>query len=428
MKKILSIITLLFFTQVAYGGELYEITLPEALEYIKTHSPRLMIREMDVQAARNNISQANRLQNPSLTSASNIGKAGDGNPQQLVVSEVIEIGKRHHRKKLAESKYQLSIRALERTKFDLAMNVRDAYIDLVGAKTIHKVITEHQNIITELKQVAQNKLAKGNGTEMDVFQTMISYNQLEIEKNSAEVNVNNAITDLNRVIYRKDADYNSTNGIYAYDFKELMVPNPSIELPSLEELLKTHLDNCFDVKIAKQEINIAEKTLTTILRKRIPDLAVTGGWEYQEKYRSASGGFYSGGFAGVSLINIPLLYTFKPEINNAKIALEQANLRYDSEINETVKNISSAYSSFNTAKANLNQYNDNLIKDSIVLIDYAKTNFENGKSDLIALMVMEKCYKEISIGYTRALIEYCKTWNDLLRALNIESFEEPEAI
>jgi hypothetical protein len=77
-------------TQCVYAGELYEITLPDALEYIKTHSPRLMIREMDVQTARNRIHQANRLQNPTLTSASNIGKAGDGNPQQLVVSEVIE--------------------------------------------------------------------------------------------------------------------------------------------------------------------------------------------------------------------------------------------------------------------------------------------------------------------------------------------------
>ena len=263
---------------------------------------------------------------------------------------------------------------------------------------------------------------------MDIFQTMISYNQLEIEKNSAEVNVNTAITDLNRVIYRKDADYNSTTGIYAYDFKALLVPEPTIELPPLEVLLETHLDNCFDVKIAKQQIKVAEKRLTTVLKNRVPDLALTGGWEYQEKYRSASGGFYSGGFAGVSLINIPLLYTFKPEINNAKITLEQANLRYDSEVNETVKNIASAYSSFNTAKANLNQYNNKLLGDSIVLIEYAKENFEKGKSDLIALIVMEKCYKEISIGYTKALVEYCKTWTDLLRALNIEKLELIESL
>ena len=125
MKKII-LITLLLFTQMAHAGELYEISLPDALEYIKTHSPKLMIREMDVQAAKNNIRQANRLQNPSLTSASNIGKAGDGNPQQLVVSEVIEIAKRGSRKKLAESEYELSLRALERAKFNLAMkyNIR----------------------------------------------------------------------------------------------------------------------------------------------------------------------------------------------------------------------------------------------------------------------------------------------------------------
>ena len=308
-------------TSTTFASKLYEISLPDAIEYVKQNSPKLMISQMDVEIAKNNIKQANRLQNPSLTSASNISKAGDGNPQQLVVSELIEIGKRHPRKKLAQSYYELTKRNLERNKFDLCMNVRDAYIDLVGAKTILKVVNEHKDVITSLKKLAEKKFSQGSTSNMDIFQTKIALNQLEIEKNSAMVNVNNATTELNRAIYRKDADYESTKGVFADNFSAIMVPEPSIELPSLDILLNRYLDNCFDVKIAKQKIEVAERDLTNVIRKRVPDVALTGGWEYQEKYRSATGAFYSGGFAGVSLVNIPLLYTYKPEINNAKIAL-----------------------------------------------------------------------------------------------------------
>ena len=156
MKKILITLAMLC-TSTTFASELYEISLPDAIEYVKQNSPKLMISQMDVEIAKNNIKQANRLQNPSLTSASNISKAGDGNPQQLVVSELIEIGKRHPRKKLAQSYYELTKRNLERNKFDLCMNVRDAYIDLVGAKTILKVVNEHKDVITSLKKLAEKK-------------------------------------------------------------------------------------------------------------------------------------------------------------------------------------------------------------------------------------------------------------------------------
>ena len=66
--------------------------------------------------------------------------------------------------------------------------------------------------------------------------------------------------------------------------------------------------------------------------------------------------------------------------------------------------------------------------DSFKLMKFAKESYEAGKSDLISLIVMERCYKEINIGYTKALIEYSKTWTDLLRALNIDNIDKTELL
>ena len=62
------------------------------------------------------------------------------------------------------------------------------------------------------------------------------------------------------------------------------------------------------------------------------------------------------------------------------------------------------------------------------LTSYAKENYKKDKSDLISLIVMEKSYKDIIIGYTQALVDYCKCWTALLRVLDVESLALTEAL
>ncbi len=427
-KKLALILGLFLFTPAVLAVELTEITLPAAIEYVQNYSPRLKIREMDVEYSKNKVDIANRLQNPTIGSFINIGKAGESDPQFLGATQLIEIAKRHPRKKFAESEYNLSKERFARYRFDLGMDVRDAYIDVVGAKTIRKLIDDQYELISELNNIARDKYKNGLASEMDVFQTELALNQLKIQKNSAQVNVDNAISELNSIMYSKEDEFDSSSEIYANNFAELLVPTPDIELPDLETLLDKYLKNCFYVRIARQEIDVAEKNLTTVIRKRVPDLEVSAGWAYNEKFRNPEGSFYGGAYVGVNLVNIPLFYTFTPEIKNAKIALEQANLKYNSVVDELVKDIASAYSSFNTAKTNLNEYNTNVVGDSYILMNYAKENYKRDKSDLISLIVMERSYKEIIIGYTNALVDYCKSWTSLLRALDVDELAKSEVL
>lgn len=65
-----------------------------------------------------------------------MGAAGNSEPKQLGVSENIEIAKRKARKNLAESNLKLVEKNIDYTIFDLKMDVREAYINLVEAKSI----------------------------------------------------------------------------------------------------------------------------------------------------------------------------------------------------------------------------------------------------------------------------------------------------
>ena len=125
-------------------------------------------------------------------------------------------------------------------------------------------------------------------------------------------------------------------------------------------------------------------------------------------------------------MNIPLFYSYKPEIQNAKMQINQAELHYMSVQNKAMNDLQSAYEKFVTAKINLNYYNDNLLKNSNELIKVAKKNHSTGKSTLTTLIVMEQSYRSIVAGYTYALADYYKCWIDFLREVNVENFDLSE--
>ena len=62
-----------------------------------------------------------------------------------------------------------------------------------------------------------------------------------------------------------------------------------------------------------------------------------GGYAYLAHTKSDSGNYEAGAYAGAALNNIPVFYTYKPEIKNAKLQIEQAQINYESAKNKVKK-------------------------------------------------------------------------------------------
>lgn len=88
---------------------------------------------------------------------------------------------------------------------------------------------------------------------------------------------------------------------------------------------------------------------------------------------SDDGKFQSGAYAGASLVNIPIFYNYSPEIKNAKLEIEKAQLNYNSTQYKALNDLNNAYEKFVTAKTNLNYYNEKLLKNSEEMIKDFKT-------------------------------------------------------
>lgn len=432
MKKFLiSILILLICPSCFAQQELKKISLQEALDIAVENNIDYKASKMNINIAENKVKESNRLQNPEINTFFNIGEIGKGEPQATGISEKIEIAKRDARKKLAQSNLELTKQNLEYTEFDLKMDVREAYVNLVAAKEILIVLEQRQKLLNDLLAIAKKRVAADEVEEIDVIQTEIALNQLVIQVNTQKANVKSAMYNFNKVINvnnKTSIKYDAEDDNFSDkdDFIALLSPKPIEKLPEFNSIAQNSLKNRYDIKIAKQQIEVSKKNLIYVTRQRIPDIELQGGYSFITQSMSDSGRSINGAYAGASIVNIPLFYSYKPEIQNAKMQVDQAELHYMSVQNKAINDLQNAYEKFVTAKINLNYYNDNLLKNSNELIKVAKKNYSTGKSTLTTLIVMEQSYRSIVAGYTYALADYYKCWIDFLREVNVENFDLSE--
>lgn len=401
-----------------------KIDIKQAIEIAKENNLDILSSRLDIDIARNDIKTANRLQNPEINLFYNFGRAAKGNPQQLGASETIELGKRTPRKNLAKSNLKLVENNLEYLEFDLRMDVREAYINLVAAKTVLKNILLRQKLFEELVEIAEKKVVSKELPEIDLIQAKIALNQLFTRVNTSASEVKAKAIEFNKVINSKLEDYDSLDDFFpdADDFLALMTPKPDSKMPDFNSIAQSSLQNRIDLKIAKQQADVAEKNLSVVIRQRIPDLELTGGYGYQTKAISDDGTFRAGAYAGLNIVNLPVFYNYSPEIKNAELKLKQAQLNCESVENKALKDLNRTYGQFLTAKENLNFYNEKLVKDSDKMMNISKSDYEAGRADLTSLIVMEQSYEEILQGFTTATAEYYKSWVEFLREANTEEF------
>jgi outer membrane protein TolC len=405
-----------------------KLNIKEAIELAEKNNLAIMANSMNLDIATNNIKTANKLQNPELFTFYNFGRAGRGNPQQIGLAQTIELGKRTARKNVAKSNFDLINDTYKYNQFNLDMNVREAYINLVVAKSFLNIVDEQKELLEELLRELERTNRKGDEeAQLEIMQTEIALNLIIAKENTAKVNIDGTKLDFNKILNLKndiDINYDSVdeNLLRDRDFVSLLTPLPDDDLPEFEEIKNKAFDKRFDLKIKKDEIKLAEKELILVLKQRIPNLEIAGGYSFQPNNQSNGEGYLSGAYAGLNITNIPFLYNYSPEIKNAQLELEQAKLRYASTKNIAEHEFESAYKRFKMAKINLSHYDEKILDKSHELLRIAKKSFKDGKSTLTTFILIEQSHIDVQTNYIEALSEYYKSWLDFLRVVNTEEF------
>ena len=136
MKRFLILFCLLFCISNVFASENKKVYLNEAIDVALKNNIDISVSKIGIEISKNKIKQATRFQNPAIDYYYFMGNSASSEPKQLGVSQSFELAKRKARKNLVKSELKLTEKNYDYTVFDLKMDVREAYIDLVAAKSI----------------------------------------------------------------------------------------------------------------------------------------------------------------------------------------------------------------------------------------------------------------------------------------------------
>lgn len=147
--------------------------------------------------------------------------------------------------------------------------------------------------------------------------------------------------------------------------------------------------------------------------KKIPVLQLSGGYAFA--HDGTKGAFVGAG------VDVPLLYSYAPEIKTAKLEYEKAQLEYNSIINITKNIISTNYDKFIMAQENVGYYKS-IIDRSKRMLDLSKQRYKKDKSPIANLIMVEHSHQELLNEFLEAIGVYYNAYIALLTELGMENF------
>lgn len=387
-----------------------KISLQEAMDLALNGNIELLEQRKNLGISQNDIKKANALKNPQFQSNLLMGQIARANSSQVGLMLPIEIAKRGARKDAAESGLNYTENKIKDYEFKLKQRVRTAYFNLILAKSNLKIMEERRDLLQDLLNIAQSHSKTSPNYEIELLQADMKLKKQLIQINRAKADVRTAQYTFNKVL-------NLENNTNLYDVNEESVFDKAfftnLELPSYDELVDYAFSHRYDIKMSVAKLNKAQKNLVVVARKRIPDLYISGGYAFAHDGTP-------GAFVGAGL-DIPSLYLYTPEIKNAKLEYEKAQLEYNSIINITKNIIHTNYDKFIMAQENVGYYNS-IIDESKRILDLSKQRYQKGQTAITNLIIVEHSHQELLNEFLSAMGIYYNAYIALLTELGMENF------
>lgn len=405
MKKILALIVIIFAIVAPVNAEVVRISADEAVQLALENNLTLQSKRKEVDILKQEVKMANALKNPQLQANILTGSISKANSSQAGVALPIEISKRGVRKKAAIARLNRIEDQIRQEELNLKIDVMSAYFDVVYMKTIVAILKQREELFKEMEIVANSKPKNSLNYEIEKLQSDMKHKKQVILLNKAKADLLCAQFHLNEVLNLKNA-----NSVM-YDARETSLFQEhisllAIEIPEYKKIEDIAMKYSYSIRISDDNIAISKAELKQAKHLVIPDLTVAGGYAY------SSDGKAQGAFVGGSL-DMPLLYTYRPEVNRAKIILERAKIDRVSFENQLKFALKQDYNKFKYAKENMNYYKD-ILKDSETILQMSRDRYAKGQTVLLNVFIIENSHKDILNEYIDAMQIYYRAYLELM--------------
>lgn len=411
MKKILiTILFLIFFTPIAVYSEVVHVSLDEAVSLALDKNLDIKSKRKKVEEFKQDIKIANALKNPQFQSNFLMGKVTRGNSSQFGLAVPVEVAKRGIRKKVAQINLKIAEDEIRASEHELKIRVMRAYFNILYMKSVVKILQEREKMFRNMKSIADNHEQYELHTSIDILQNDMKYKKQLVLLNKAKAELLGAQFSLNDVM-------NIEGSKVMYDTVEtsLFAKNLAIldiNIPEYQVIEDTAMEFSYALAIAEHNIEKRGAEVTQAKRKRIPDVTVAGGYAYQTAHQTKNVAL-PGAFVGAT-VDVPILYSFTPDVKKAKIVLNRAEIDKASFENHLKFALKEDYNDFKYAKENITYYKEILESSRGVLEEYKK-RYEKGQVMLLHLLQVETAHQENVREYINAVQVFYDAYLSLMQ-------------
>lgn len=409
MKKIVITLFLLFSICLPSNSQVVHITLDNAVNLALENNLDLKSKRKKAEELQQEIKIANALKNPRFESNFLIGRVTRGNSSQFGLSVPVEVAKRGIRKKIAQTNLDIVEKEIKASEHDIKIEIMKNYFNILYLKSVVLIFQEREKLFKNLKTIAEQKSKKYVNYDVDILQADMKYKRQLVYLNKAKADLLIAQFKLNDTINIKNSE-----NMYDTIEESLFINDLSLlnlTLLPYQTIEDTAMKYSYSLAIAESNITKSEQEVTQAKRQRIPNLTIGGGTAYQTAHQTR-GDSLPGAYIAIGA-DIPILYSYSPDIKKAKIVLERSNIDKDSFENHLRYALKQDYNEFKYAKANMEHYK-NILSESQKLMNTYSKRYEKGQTSLQNFIQVETMHQETLKDYIGAAQAYYDSYLNLM--------------
>lgn len=409
MKKIVITLFLLFSICLPSSSQVVHITLDNAVNLALENNLDLKSKRKKAEELQQEIKIANALKNPRFESNFLIGRVTRGNSSQFGLSVPVEVAKRGIRKKIAQTNLDIVEKEIKASEHDIKIEIMKNYFNILYLKSVVLIFQEREKLFKNLKTIAEQKSKKYVNYDVDILQADMKYKRQLVYLNQAKADLLIAQFKLNDTINIKNSE-----NMYDTIEESLFINDLSLlnlTLLPYQTIEDTAMKYSYSLAIAESNITKSEQEVTQAKRQRIPNLTIGGGTAYQTAHQTG-GDSLPGAYIAIGA-DIPILYSYSPDIKKAKIVLERSNIDKDSFENHLKYALKQDYNEFKYAKTNMEHYK-NILSESQKLMNTYSKRYEKGQTSLQNFIQVETMHQETLKDYIGAAQAYYDSYLNLM--------------
>lgn len=409
MKKIVITLFLLFSICLPTSSQVVHITLDNAVNLALENNLDLKSKRKKAEELQQEIKIANALKNPRFESNFLIGRVTRGNSSQFGLSVPVEVAKRGIRKKIAQTNLDIVEKEIKASEHDIKIEIMKNYFNILYLKSVVLIFQEREKLFKNLKTIAEQKSKKYVNYDVDILQADMKYKRQLVYLNKAKADLLIAQFKLNDTINIKNSENMYDTVEESLFINDLSLLN--LTLLPYQTIEDTAMKYSYSLAIAESNITKSEQEVTQAKRQRIPNLTIGGGTAYQTAHQTG-GDSLPGAYIAIGA-DIPILYSYSPDIKKAKIVLERSNIDKDSFENHLRYALKQDYNEFKYAKANMEHYK-NILSESQKLMNTYSKRYEKGQTSLQNFIQVETMHQETLKDYIGAAQAYYDSYLNLM--------------